>query len=190
MHVAASARLVLARHPWIYWVVVALLAVAAAAVVRGEMASIAAERERWGSTRAVLVAREQLEPGDPILADVVALPLAALPDDALIDEPVDAIVRQRVATGEVLTTLDVTSRRGPAALADPGSVVVALSDPLARDVAVGLNVQVTADGLVVADAARVTGIVDDVIFVAVSPGEAPTVAAAAQLGIASLLYLP
>ena len=80
--------------------------------------------------------------------------------------------------------------RGPAALADPGTVVVALSDPLARNVVVGLNVQVTADGLVVADAARVAGVVDDVIFVAVSAGDAPTVAAAAQQGIATLLYLP
>ena len=69
-------------------------------------------------------------------------------------------------------------------------MVVALSDPLARDVVAGLDVQVTADGLVLADAARVTGVVDDVIFVAVSERDGPAVAAAAQQGIASLLYLP
>ncbi len=189
MHVAARARLVLARRPWIYWVVVAALAAAVAFSVRSEMASIAAQRETWGSTRSVLVARHQLEPGDPITADLVSLPLAALPDDALTNVS-DGVVRQRVAAGEVLTRLDVTSRPGPAALAEPGSVVVALSDPLARNVVVGLSVQVTADGLVVADVARVTGVVDDVVFVAVSAGEAPTVAAAAQQGIASLLYLP
>lgn len=191
MHVAARARLVLARRPWIYWVVVAALAVAAASSVRSEMASIASERDTWGSTRSVVVARHQLEPGDPVTADLVSLPLAALPDDALTEEPDDAVVvRQRVAAGEILTRLDVTSRPGPAALADPSTVVVALSDPLARDVVVGLNVQVAADGLVLATAARVTGVVDDVIFVAVSATEAPTVAAAAQQGSASLLYLP
>ncbi len=190
MHVAARARLVLARRPWIYWVVVTALAVVAASSVRSEMASIASERDTWGSTRSVLVARHQLEPGDPITADLISLPLAAFPADALTDEPDDAVVRQRVAAGEVLTRLDVTSRPGPAALADPGTIVVALSDPLARDVVVGLNVQVAADGLVLAEAARVTGVVDDVIFVAVSTTEAPTVAAAAQQGIASLLYLP
>jgi hypothetical protein len=190
MHVAARARLVLARRPWIYWVVVATLAIVAAVAVRGEMASIAAQRDAWGATRSVLVARHQLEPGDPIVADFATLPLAALPDDALIDEPNGGVVRQRVAAGEVLTQLDVSSRDGPAAFAEPGSVVVAMSDPLARNVVVGLDVQVTADGLVVANAARVTGVVDDVIFVAVSEREAPTVAAAAQQGIASLLYLP
>ncbi len=190
MHVAARARLVLARRPWIYWAVVATFAALAGAVVHAEMTSIGAQRDRWGSTRTVLVARQQLEPGDPIVAELVTLPLAALPDDALADEPDDAVVRQRVAAGEVLTHLDVTSRSGPAALAEPGTVVVALSDPLARDVVVGLNVRVTADGIVVAAAARVTGVVDDVIFVAVDETEAPTVAAAAQQGIASLLYLP
>jgi len=190
MHVAARARLVLARRPWIYWVVVAALAILAATTMRGEMASIAAEREGWGSTRTVLVASRQLEPGDPIAADLVELPLAALPVDAISELPESGAVRQRVATGEVLTQSDVTSRDGPAALAEQGTVVVALSDPLARGVVVGLDVQVTADGLVVADAARVTGIVDDVIFVAVSERDGPTVAAAAQQGIASLLYLP
>lgn len=193
MHVAARARLVLARRPWIYWVVVAALAVAAAASLRSEMASIASERETWGSARTVLVARHRLEPGEPVIADLVSLPVAALPDDALTDAaalPDSTVVRQRVAAGEVLTQLDVVIGPGPAALADPGSVVVALSDPLARDVVVGLSVQVSADGLVVADNARVTAVIDDVIFVAVGADEAPTVAATAQQGIASLLYLP
>ena len=190
MHVAARARLVLARRPWIYWAVVATLAALAAAVVHAEMTSIAAERDSWGSTRSVLVARQPLEPGDPIVAELASLPLAALPDDALAERPDDAVVRQRVAAGEVLTRLDITRRSGPAALAEPGTVVVALSDPLARNVVVGLNVQVTADGLLVATAARVTGMVDEVIFVAVSATEAPAVAAAAQQGRASLLYLP
>ena len=138
----------------------------------------------------MLVASRQLEPSDPIVAELVELPLAALPVDALSDVPETGSVRQRVAIGEVLTTLDVTGSVGPAALAEPGTVVVALSDPLARAVIVGLDVQVTADGLVLADAARVTGIVDEVIFVAVSERDGPVVAAAAQQGIASLLYLP
>lgn len=190
MHVEARARLVLARRPWIYWVVVATLATLAAAAVHGEMASIAAERDRWGSTRTVLVARHQLEPGDPLAGDPVALPVAAIPEGALTEAPVGTLVRQRVAAGAVLTELDVTGRDGPAALAERGTVVVALSDPLARDVVAGLRVQVAADGLVIADRATVTGLVDDVIFVAVAAGEAPAVAAAAQQGVASLLYLP
>ena len=190
MHVAASARLVLARRPWIYWAVVTTLAVVAAAAVHGEMASVAAERDRWGSTRTVMVTRHELEPGDEIAADLVSLPVAAIPERALAEAPTGALVRQRVAAGEVLTELDVTGRSGPAALAEQGAVVVALSDPLARDVAAGLRVQLTADGLVIAGDATVTAVDYDVIFVAVDAGEAPAVAAAAQQGVASLLYLP
>ncbi len=191
MHVTARARLVLARRPWIYWAAVATLAALAAAFVHGEMTSIATERNRWGATRSVLVATRQLEPGDAIDAEQVSFPLAALPDGALtVDSSNGTVVRQRVAEGEVLTHLDVTSRTGPAALAEPGTVVVALSDPLARDVVSDLDVRITADGLVIAEQARVTGVVDDIIFVAVTATEAPTVAAAAQQGIATLLYLP
>ena len=190
MHVAARARLVLARRPWIYWAVVATLAIVAATVVHGEIASIGAERDRWGSTRSVMVARHRLEPGDAVAADLVTLPVAALPSGALETAPTDALIRQRVAAGEVLTELDLTSRSGPAALAGTGTVVVALSDPLARDVVAGLRVRIVADGLVVAESAEVTGVVDEVIFVAVDDRDAAAVAAAAQRGLASLLYLP
>jgi hypothetical protein len=190
MHVAARARLVLARRPWIYWVAVATFATIAAATVHSEMASIAAERDRWGATRSVYVARHQLEPGDPIAADLVALPAAALPTGALVETPPAALLRQRVAAGEVLTELDITSQSGPAALAQPGTVVVALSDPLARNVSPGLQVQVSADGLVLTDSAEVADVADDVIFVAVDVGDAAAVAAAAQRGVASLIYVP
>jgi hypothetical protein len=190
MHVASRARHVLARRPWIYWVVVAGLAAVAAAALRGELNSIAAERDRWGTTRTVLVASRLHEPGDPVTADAEAVPLAALPHGALGEIPDGAVVRQRVAAGEVLTELDVHRGLGPAALAEAGTVVVAVSDPLARDVSPGLAVQVSADGVVVADSARVTSVVDDVVFVAVNERDGPIVAAAAQQGAASLLYLP
>jgi hypothetical protein len=190
MHVASRVRHVLARRPWIYWAVVVVLAALAATVVHDEMRSIAAERGRWGTARTVMVASRGHEPGDPVDADPTAIPLAALPDQALSEVPAGAVVRQRVADGEVLTELDVISRPGPAALAEAGTVVVALSDPLARDVAVGQSVQVSADGVVIADSATVTGVVDEVVFVAVTERDGPIVAAAAQQGTASLLYLP
>ncbi|HUS43923.1 MAG TPA: hypothetical protein VMY16_14760 [Ilumatobacteraceae bacterium] len=190
MHVAARARLVLARRPWIYWLVVAALAGVAALTVYGQMASIATARDRWGTTRTVLVASRSHEPGDPIDAEPVALPLAALPEGTLEKIPHGAVVRQRLAIGEVLTDLDLSSRTGPAALAEPGTIVVAVSDPLARSVDAGLAVKVSADGVLLAEAAMVTGVVDDVVFVAVNERDGPIVAAAAQQGIASLLYVP
>ena len=190
MHVAARARLVLARRPWIYWAVVAALATTAAIAVQGQLASIEAERNRWGTSRSVLVATRQLEPGDAIAAELVALPVAALPTAALVEPPADAVVRQRVAAGEVLTELDVAHAVGPAARAEPGLVVVGLVDPLARNVAAGLRVKVAADGVVLADQAEVTEVTDDVIFVPVPDRDAAAVAAAAQQGIAALLYVP
>jgi hypothetical protein len=190
MHVAARARLVLARRPWVYWVAVAALAILAAGAVQRETSSIAEERDRWSTTRSVLVASRQLEPGEPVVADFVLLPVAAVAELALTEAPDGAVVRQRVAAGEVITELDIARRAGPAALAEFGEVVIALSDPLARNVAPGLHVQVAADGVLLARSATVTGVVDDVIFVAVASIDAPALAAAARQGIATLLYLP
>jgi len=190
MHVAARARLVLARRPWIHWAVVATLALLAAGAVQHEMSSIARERDRWGTSRSVLVASRQLEPGEEIVAEFVSLPVAAVTGLALTEEPDGAVVRQRVGAGEILTELDVAPHPGPAALAADGEVVVAVADPLARGVVVGTEVSVAADGLIIAERATVTVVVDDVIFVAVAQDAGAAVAAASQHGIATLVYLP
>lgn len=190
MHVAARARLFLARRPWIYRVVIAALAVLAAVAVNGRIATIDAARDDWGTTRLVAVADRQLEAGDPLVAELVELPLAAIPEMALTDIADGARVRQRVAEGEVLTQLDTTARPGPAAQAEPGTVVVPLSDPLARDVVAGISVRVAADGVILAEQATVVDVVDDVILVAVAEPDAAGVADAARRGAAGLIYLP
>lgn len=190
MHVAARARLVLARRPWVYWAIVVALAAALAVGVNNQLMSLDEARHNWGSTRSVLVADRPLEPGDPIEAHAVDLPVVAIPPGALDDLPDGVQLHQRLGIGEVLTQLDLTATPGPAARARPGTVVVALSDPLSRGVTIGLRVQVAADGLVIAEAATVVEVADDVIFVAVDASAAPMVAVAAQQSIASLLYLP
>ncbi len=190
MHVAARTRLALARRPWLYWLIVAVLAAMIALVVRGRVAELDDARRSWGDTRPVLVASAALEPGEPIVAVTLDIPVSLLPVGALEHLPEDARLRQRVSDGEVLTELDVVGRPGPAALADDGTLVVALSDPLSRNVAIGLPVQVAADGLVIAASATVVDLDDEIVFVAVDAGDAPAVAAAAQQGIASLLYVP
>ncbi len=190
MHVVARTRLVVATRPWIYWAVVSVLVAATAFVVHAQMASLDAARHALRETRPVLVAAAPLEPGDRISARTVDLPIALVPVGALDAVGADALARQRVATGEVLNEFDVSDRPGPAALADDGTVVVGLSDPLSRGVAVGLTVQVTADGLVLAETASIVDVDGDVTFVAVDPSDGPAVAAAAQQGIASLLFVP
>ena len=190
MHVAARVRVALARRPWAYWLIVAMFAAAPAVAVHGHLARLDEARRSWGETRPVLVAATGLGPDDRIVARPVDVPEALLPAGALGELPAGARLRQRVADGEILTELDITDRRGPAALADAGTVVVALADPLGRDVAIGLEVQIAADGIVLAGAATIVEVVDDVVFVAVAAGDGAVVAAAAQRGIASLLYLP
>jgi hypothetical protein len=190
MYVATRVRRVLARRPWIYWLCVAALAVFVAVAVGDRLDAIERQRGAWGATRTIFVADGPLEPGDTVVARRVELPVAALPDAALTDLAPDTRMRQRAADGEVLTSFDVVSPPGPAASADAGEVVVTLADPLARNVVVGMDVRVVADGLVLANSGRVTEVVDEVVFVAVDELDGPIVAAAAQQGIASLLYLP
>jgi hypothetical protein len=190
MHVVARARLVLARRPWVYWTIVAALASMFAVVVDEHLTSLDDARHSWGATRSVLVAERRLAPGDAMAARLVDLPLAAIPPGALGELPDGARLHQRVGEGEVVTELDITALPGPAGRARAGTVVVALSDPLSRGVTIGLSVQVAADGVVLAEAASVVEVVDDVIFVAVDASSAPAVAAAARQGVASLLYLP
>ena len=190
MHVAARVRLVLARHRWAYWLIVATLAAVPALAVHDHMTRLDQARRSWDETRPVLVASTALGPGEPILTRTVEVPVALLPSGALEELPAGARLRQRVAAGEVLTDLDVADRRGPASLADEGTVVVGLADPLSGAVAIGLDVQVAADGIVLAEAAAVVDVVDDVVFVAVREADGAVVAAAAQRGIASLLYGP
>ena len=90
----------------------------------------------------------------------------------------------------VITTVDVSTVAGPAAFAEPGTAVVGVVDPLAPDASIGLPVVVSSEGVVLVPAATVVGADDEVILIAVPVSEAPLVAAAAQLGTVSLLFLP
>lgn len=190
MHVAARARRFLAQRPWVYWLVVALIATTITLVVRAQLGAVDDARGSWGRTRRVLVADVTLEPGGTVQVTGVELPEAMIPDGALTEWPAGATLRQRVAAGEVLVDIDIGALPGPAALAEPGTAVVALSDPLSRGLTIGLAVQIAADGLVIAEDGVIVGVVDEVVFVAVPHRDAATVAAAAQSGLASLVYLP
>jgi hypothetical protein len=174
----------------LYWAIVGALAAVLATGVHHRLAALERARHDWGATRSVVVAERTLEPGAAVAVRTVDFPVALIPPGAVsaLEPPVE--LRQRVGEGEVLTELDIDAGSGPAARAAPGTVVVALSDPLSRNVDIGLSVQVAADGLIIAESATVVDTIDDVVFVAVAPSEGPTVAAAAQQGTAALLYLP
>jgi ethanolamine utilization microcompartment shell protein EutL len=193
MHLAVTTRRVLARHPWIFWLVCLAVAAAAASLVSSYVTALDQARRDLGATRTVLVAAVDHQPGDPLQVRRADMPLPLLPPDA-VDPAVggvdQAIVRQRVSIGEVVVAADLAAADGPAALAKAGELVVGIVDPLARDVRIGLEVQVVAEGVLLADGARVVGLADDVILVAVDAQAAAVTAAAARTSSASILFAP
>ncbi len=190
MHVVVRVRRVLAIHPWIHWTLCVALAVGAGAVTHRYLGRVEEERRSWGTTQEVWTATTDLDPGDTVGAEPTDVPVALVPPDALTSPPGGAVARQRVTAGEILVDADVAPASGPAALAESGTVVVGVVDPLARGLTIGLPVQVAAEGVVLAPDATVVGLSDDVIQLAVPERDAPIVAAAAHDGRASILLVP
>ena len=189
-----AVRRLLARRPWIYWLVVLLLALATGATIRQRVAALDETRRRWGATQAVLVARSDALPGDVIDVDVRDLPVAVVPATALAVDATDELLtaRQDVSAGEIVTARDVgrAGQHGAAALLPDGwaAVPVVESPPLGAPV--GARVQIAGDGIVLAPDAIVVGYHDDVTLIAVPAAVAPMVAAGAEAGGVAVLLLP
>ncbi len=190
MHIAVMARRTVAGHPWVYWFTCLLFALGVAALVNQQVTALDDTRAQWGTTRSVLVAVSDHLPGEPLRAESRSIPIALVPAEAIVEVDPDEIVRQRITVGEVVVSSDLVAPDGPATLADQGTMVVGIVDLLAPDVSIGLDVQVVADGVVLADDARVVALAGDVVFVAVEARAAPMVAAAAHDATASLMFEP
>lgn len=190
MHVSVRVRVFLARHRWIYWFVVISLACAVGLTVHAELRKVDAARAAWGKTASVLVADDDRAAGDAPSFQRRDLPEALLPAAALRSLPTGATLRQRVAAGEVLTSIDITTVAGPIGGATTDSVVVGIIDPLARGAVVGSSVRISSEGIVLAESGRVVSLADEIVFVAVDSTDAPMIAAAAQSGLASILFVP
>jgi hypothetical protein len=126
MHLLARVRLALARHPWAYWVVIAVVAGAVSLGAAGAMASVESQRRSWGEQQTVWVASAAIEPGQPIRAHRREVPRAVVPTDAVGVAPGDAIARQRIGVGEIITNVDLAGR-GPASLIPDGWVAFAVT---------------------------------------------------------------
>jgi hypothetical protein len=190
MAVTARARLFLARHRWVRWTAVAILAGSSALTVHDRLRALELARREWAERRTVLVAETDLDPDDEVRAAPIDLPVAAVPPSALASLPAGARLRQPVAAGEILVERDVTTVSGPAARARPGTAVVAFRRELAAGATSGVLVRIVAEGVVLAEEGRVVALADDLAYVAVPAERAPAVAAANQAGLASLLFLP
>jgi hypothetical protein len=178
------------RRRWAYWMIVTMISAVVAWSLQQHAASVEHARSSWGTTRTVMVATADLQPDGALDAIALEMPAAMVPSAAIAEIPPGARVHQRVMDGEIITAADLVAADGPAAHAQAGSVVVGVIDPLTRNGSIGLIVQVVSEGVVLAEHGTVVAVVDEVIFVAVDEREAPSVAAAAQSGLASLLFLP
>ena len=182
-------RRLLARHRSVYWaIVVGGLAVAVVAASH-PLRAVVDERAAWGTEIEVLVATARVDAG-VTLAPVVArrsLPRAVVPDLVVQDLPPEATARRSLVAGEILTAADIAAVSGPAALARPGDVVVAVVESVPSGADIGDQVVVVVDGVVLVDRALVVGRRDLVVDLSVPFSSGAVVAAA---DAPALLLLP
>lgn len=175
MHQLAWLRLMVARHPWSYWLVIAVLAGTAGVTASRAVHGVDSARRSWGDQQSVWLATIAIEPGQPISAQRRDVPRAIVPAAAAVVVPRGAIARQRVGAGEIVTDADV-SAHGTAALVPVGWVAFAV--PASVDhFAVGDHLAVySADNLVAG------GVVVDVgeaeLMVAIPDTSAPAMSGA------------
>lgn len=175
MHQLAWLRLMVARHPWIYWLAVVILAGAVGLSAARAVAGVDAARRSWGQQQSVWTATVAIEVGEPITAERREVPVAVVPATAVLDVASGAIARQRVAAGEIITDADV-SASGTAALVPDGWTAFAVPASV-EHFAIGDRLDVySADSLVAA------GLVVDVgeseLMVAIPVTSAPAMSAA------------
>lgn len=192
-------------HPTIRRLVIAALAAATIGLTVAALTAAEATRERWGSTRAVLVATHDLAPGDPLdqaSVRVDALPRAMTPAGALAELPIATVALHPILAGEpvVRERLAPSGLEGAAALVGPGRRAVAVPrNPVAApplslgdlvDVLVVLPPETESGrdppAFPVTERATVVDVADDAISVAVPEDDAPRVAWAVTQGAAVL----
>ncbi|HET9547558.1 MAG TPA: hypothetical protein VFO97_06960 [Desertimonas sp.] len=192
MSIVARLRQLLARSPWLYWAIVAVLAGSAGLLVMRAAGGVDAARQSWGETRRVLVARSDIEPGAALdgVAEPRQLPAPMVPVAALTDLEAGALARQRVAAGEVIVAHDVAPSGAPQSLIPDGWLAVAVAERVGSGARVGDGVTLAAGGVVIAAEGAVVGSASDALLVAVPADEAPRVAHAVASGDVALLLRP
>lgn len=163
------------------------LGIVATASTAALLANLVSASEALGRTVRVAVAVAPLAPGDSVATATVvlrSLPAAAVPSTALTVVPVDAVLRQHVAPGEVLTAADLASEG--ANLPDGWRTVAIAGRGAFPPLEPGALVDVIAGSAVLAAGAVVIDVTEGGIVVAVPAESAPAVATAAAAGEATL----
>lgn len=164
MHLAARLRWTLARHPILYWLLVGSVGLVVTSSVRRAVDGATTARDRWGTSVVAYVTAGFVERGSTVIAEARDVPLAMLPDGALVDAPPPgAVAAHDLAAGDILDSTDVATSG-----AVPATWVV-------------LSVSTPAPGLVAGDTVAVLGagaLLCDGTVVAVGPateGDAPSI---------------
>lgn len=167
-------------------VAVVVVSVTIGALTARLVASAHGARERWTGMHQVLLAARPIADGVEIPADAVtrtALPAALTPDDALVDLPTGARLRLAVEARTVITAALLAK---DSAVVPDGWRMVAIPDDVATPpLSAGQSVDVVAGGETLAAGAVVATL--EPLTVAVDPGVAAVVAAAARLGEVALV---
>jgi hypothetical protein len=191
MRQLAMVRRVLARHPWIYWTIVAAVAAAAAFATASVLGAVDAERSRWGDTSVVLVTTRGVEAGEPLsgLTTERRYPVAMIPPGATASLEPGSAARHALGDGEIVVDVDVAATTAPRSLIPHGWLAVAIVEGVASGATIGDHVVVASEGVRLAGDALIVGHADGVTMVAVPDDEAPMVAAASSsiAGVALLL---
>jgi hypothetical protein len=175
VHQLAWVRLMVARHPWIYWLAIVVISGVVALGAASAVADVDAARRSWGSRQRVWIATAAIEPGQPITAVARDIPAAVVPAGAVVDSPHGAWARQRVGPGEIVTASDVTAG-GSAGLIPDGWVAFAVTASLDH-FATGDHLNVySGDQLVTAGVVIDAG--DAGVMVAIHAEAAPAMVAA------------
>lgn len=107
MSILPRLRMLLARRPWLYWLIVGMCAIAVWLSVSSAQAQVTQERDSWGTTRDVWVASGPIAAGEVVDAAVAEYPSAMVPPSAVSSLAAGAVAARSIADGEVVVATDV-----------------------------------------------------------------------------------
>lgn len=185
-------RLLLARRPWLYWLVVGLCAAIVWLSVAAAADGVEAERARWGTSQRVWVTESAVAAGSPVVAVARDYPLAMVPTAAVTAAP-NGVAAHDLAAGEVVVQGDVAAADR---LAPADWLVFAIPAAHGPEIVTGDTVAIFGSGQWWCDGIVMGVNLDDstidggLVELAVPPECAPSLSAQLALGAVTLARAP
>ena len=147
VRLTARWRLLLARHRWMRWSILGVLALIVAGRVSGLEAREQAAIARWGSTVELWTATRDLAAGTLLGPQDLRsrpFPLALSPPGAVTTAPWNAVLGRDVGNGEVLVAWDLSAGDSAPHLMEPDQIALVL-DPRGLPVSAGDRILAVLD---------------------------------------------